>query len=255
MPRPIRRALAFVMAAGLLGSLEPVFTAPREQVLIPQLAPATPRQDAGSLVPWQDREFRTTYVPDIDQTHMFLALQPVDPIANEPLVTMVFAARFRGRNPSVPPGQIEMRVTPHPLFDPRRVRLPILTFFLNRGTEESEQLDFSGIFATGGYLSNPTGPLNPSGQAPPPQILGPLLTGAPAAAISAGDAAPVVSSSVETVLFTLPVGLQLLRILNAENVEGTAVGVLDFSFTEAQLDALRDFVNRILVPGGNRRRR
>ena len=92
-------------------------------------------------------------------------------------------------------------------------------------------------------------------QAPPPQILGPLLTGAPAAAISAGDAAPVVSSSVETVLFTLPVGLQLLRILNAENVEGTAVGVLDFSFTEAQLDALRDFVNRILVPGGNRRRR
>ena len=66
---------------------------------------------------------------------------------------------------------------------------------------------------------------------------------------------PSVSSSVETFLFTLPVGMQFLQVLNAENVQGRALGFLDFSFTEAQLNALRDFANRILLPGGNRRGR
>ncbi len=118
--RLIRRWFRFVVAVGLLCVLlQPVFATPGEQILRPRPDPGTPRQDAGSLVGWQDREFRTSYLLDIDETQMFLALQPVDPVANETRLTMIFGARFPGRNPRVTPGQIEIRLTPHPLVDPR----------------------------------------------------------------------------------------------------------------------------------------
>ena len=57
------------------------------------------------------------------------------------------------------------------------------------------------------------------------------------------------------IIWPHPVGMQFLQVLNAENVQGRALGFLDFSFTEAQLNALRDFANRILLPRGNRRGR
>ena len=63
-----------------------------------------------------------------------------------------------------------------------------------------------------------------------------------------GTIQSVVSSSVDTVLFALPLGLSLLRLINSETVQGTAVGFLDFSFTETQLNVLRDFAQQLLSP-------
>lgn len=266
MPRLIRRPFAFVLTAGLLGmGLPPAFAAQGGRVLLPELAPGTPSQDAGTLAPWQDQEFRTTYVSDVDETHMFLALQLVDPGVAETRVTAVFGARFRGRNPNVAPGEIEMRIALHPLFDPRQARIPRLTLFLNPDTEESEQLDFSGILATAGYFSNETRAIDAQGDTTG-QIVGSFRTQQDPSGAGEGtlpnesgaraglspDELGGLSSSVDTMLFRLPVGLQLLRILNAENVEGTAVGVLDFAFTEAQLEAFRAFANRILLSSNSR---
>ena len=256
LTRLIRRSFRFVVAVGLLCVLlQPVFATPGEQILRPRPDPGTARQDAGSLVGWQDREFRTTYLPDLNETQMFLALQPVDPVANETRLTMVFGARFRGRNPRVTPGQIEIRLTPHPLVDPRLARVPLLSLFLNPDTEESAQLDFSGIFATAGYLANPTGTLLPRGGRVNPTLIPSLPALGQGLLNPVPSTDSIVSSSVETVLFTLPVGMQFLQVLNAEEVQGRALGFLDFSLTEAQLNALRDFANRILLPGGNRRGR
>ena len=263
----IRRPFGFMVAVGLLWVLlQPVFAAPGEQIRRPRPDPGTSRQDAGSLVVWQDREFRTSYVPERDETEMWLAVQPVDPTSNLSRLTMVFGARLKGRSPSVPPGHVEIRLILNPLLDPRFARVPRLTLFLNPDTEESEQLDLSGIFATAGYLVNPTGTLLPSGSRvnptviPPPAALAPdLLVGVPRAGGPPIDGSlapdPSAASSVETVLFALPVGIQFLHVLNAEEVQGQAVGLLDFSFSEAQLNALRDFANRILLPSGTSRGR
>ena len=47
-------------------------------------------------------------------------------------------------------------------------------------------------------------------------------------------------------LFTLPLGVQWLQLVNADKVDGIAVGFLNFSFTEAQLDARRGFTEQIM---------
>ena len=242
MPSRTRQVLGFTSVIGLLcyGVVHPAMAVAGEQIRRPRPDPGTSGSDAGSLAPWEDQEIRSTYLRETDETQVWLALQPVDPVANEARLTLTLGARFNGRSPSVPPRQIEMRATMHPLSDPRVTRLPVMTFLLNADTEDSEQLELSGIFTTAGYLSNPTGPLNPSGQVPSLPTLGPLL--------SAGEGASVVSSSVDTVLFALPLGLSLLRLINSETVQGTAVGFLDFSFTETQLNVLRDFAQQLLSP-------
>ena len=54
---------------------------------------------------------------------------------------------------------------------------------------------------------------------------------------------------VDVVFFTVPVGSQLLELVNAETVDGQAFGVVDFLLTSAQIDALREYVTRILSAG------
>ena len=165
MPSRTRQVLGFTSVIGLLcyGVVHPAVAASGEQIQRPRPDPGTSEQDAGSLAAWEDREFRTTYVAETDETHMWLALQPVDPAANTPVLTLTFSVRFDGRSPTVTPGQLGVRATMNPLLDPRVARQPVLTFVLDADTEDETQLQLNGIFATAAYLTSPVGPVVPPG--------------------------------------------------------------------------------------------
>ena len=170
----------------------------------------TQTPDAGSLAAWSNLELRSTYLADSDETEVVLALLPVDPAAGEPRITMTFLARYEGRYPAVPPGSVEVRVHANPLTDPTVMRSPVMSLIVDEGSDDSIRLDLAGILPD-------TGVVLPGGR-------------------------------VDTAFFTVPLGLQLLALINAETIDGQAFGTLNFAFTPAQINALRDFANRILLP-------
>ena len=61
--------------------------------------------------------------------------------------------------------------------------------------------------------------------------------------------APGTDQPPREVVFTLPVGLQLLHLINADTVDGNVLGSTDFIFSRAQIEALREYVTRILSVG------
>ena len=167
----------------------------------------TAAQDAEFHGAWRDREIRSNYVEDTDETEVLLTLLPVDPQAGEPLITLTFQARYAGGRPVVPPGQIEFRVAVGPLTDPNVMRRPVLNLVLDEDTDDSVELEFVGLIPRTAFMAP-------------------------------GD-------RVDTII-TLPLGIQFLELLNAETVTGQALGIFNFSLDQGQLAALRVFVNQIL---------
>lgn len=92
---------------------------------------------------------------------------------------------------------------------------PVINFELDRGTEDARRVDLSGQIQ---YQALGT-------HEPPREVV-----------------------------FTLPVGLQLLHLINADTVDGNVLGSTDFMFSQAQIEALREYVTRILSVGQRRTR-
>ena len=155
MLRMIRGAFGFVVAAGLLCSLllGAAFAAPAEEIRRPPPDLGTAVQDAGFHGAWRDREIRSTYVEDTDETEVLLTLLPVDPHAGEPRITLIFQARYAGGRPVVPPGQIELRVTVGPLVDPNVMRRPALNLSLDEGSDDSDELEFVGLIQRTAFMT------------------------------------------------------------------------------------------------------
>ncbi len=172
--------------------------------------PLTEAPDAGFFAEWRDREIRSIPL-DSQETDVFLGLLPLTTLTQEPAFSMVFRARYRDRYPVMPPGAVEIRVQVNPMFDPNRMRSPVMRFVLNEGTEDRRQIDLVGRVPD-------TGVVLPGGR-------------------------------VDVVFFTVPVGLQLLHLVNAETVDGQVFGTIDFLFSSAQIDALREYVTQILSTG------
>ena len=172
--------------------------------------PLTEAPDAGFFAEWSDREIRSIPL-DSQETDVFLGLLPLTTLTQEPAFSMVFRARYRGRYPVMPPGTVEIRVQVGPLFDTNRMRSPVMHFVLDSGTDESRRLDLVGRVPD-------TGVVLPGGR-------------------------------VDVVFFTVPVGLQLLHLVNAETVDGQVFGAIDFLLSSAQIDALREYVTQILSTG------
>ena len=210
MLQTIRGGFGFVVAVGLLCSLllGAAFAAPSEQIGRPRPDLGTAAQDAGFHGAWRDREIRSTYVEDTDETEVLLTLLPVDPQAGEPRITLTFQARYAGGRPVVPPGQIQLRVTVGPLVDPNVMRRPVLNLVLDEDSDDRVELEFVGLIPTTAFMAP-------------------------------GD-------RVDTILITLPLGMQFLELLNAETVTGQALGIFNFSLDQGQLAALRAFANQIL---------
>ena len=208
----IRSAFGLTVAVGLLGFVlaSAAVVAAAEQIRLPRVTPLVGSRDAGSFAAWGDLEFRSSYFEDSDETEVFLALLPVDPVAREPRLTMTFRARYRGRSPVVPPGSVEIRINANPLIDPNLMRSPVMSLVVDQDSEDSVRLDLFGTVPD-------TGVVVPAGR-------------------------------VDTVFFNLPVGLQFLHLLNAETIDGLVFGVVDFAFTPAHINALRDFANQTLSP-------
>ncbi len=172
--------------------------------------PPTEAPDAGFFAEWSDREIRSITL-DSQETDVFLGLLPLTTLTQEPAFSMVFRARYRSRSPLMPPGAVEIRVQVNPLFDTTRMRSPVMRFVLNEGTEDRRQIDLVGRVSD-------TGVVLPGGR-------------------------------VDVLFFTVPVGPQLLLLVNAETVDGQVFGAIDFLLSSAQIDALREYVTRILSAG------
>ena len=206
----IRGGFGFVVAVGLLCSLllGAAFASPAEQIRRPRPDLGTAAQDAGFHGAWRDREIRSTYVEDTDETEVLLTLLPVDPQAGEARITLTFQARYAGRRPVVQPGQLELRVTVGPLVEPNVMRRPVLNLVLDEESNDSVELEFVGLIPRTAFMAS--------------------------------------RDRVDTILITLPLGIQFLRLLNAETVTGQALGIFNFSLDQGQLAALRAFANQIL---------
>ena len=206
----IRGGFGFVIAVGLLCSLllGAAFASPAEQIRRPRPDLGTAAQDAGFHGAWRDREIRSTYVEDTDETEVLLTLLPVDPQAGEARITLTFQARYAGRRPVVQPGQLELRVTVGPLVEPNVMRRPVLNLVLGEESNDSVELEFVGLIPRTAFMAS--------------------------------------RDRVDTILITLPLGIQFLRLLNAETVAGQALGIFNFSLDQGQLAALRAFANQIL---------
>ncbi len=162
--------------------------------------PLTETPDAGFFAEWSDREIRSIAL-DSQETDVFLGLLPLTTLTQEPAFSMVFRARYRSRYPVMPPGEVEIRVQVNPMFDTNRMRSPVMRFVLNDGTDDRRQIDLVGRVPD-------TGVVLPGGR-------------------------------VDVVFFTVPVGPQLLHLVNAETVDGQVFGAIDFLLGSAQIDALR----------------
>src|SRR5262245_677777 len=169
-------------------------------------APCAAQIDAGLLARGRDREMTTTYDASADRTEITLTLVPPGVGGMAPQATLMFTARFRGREPG--PGSASFFVRTHfmPRADPRRrdprtlVADRDLVFELDPHTESGIRLFLYA--ANYGY----------AGFVPP------------------GDEVPVA-------FFTLsPAELRALAVPRV--ISGRALGS-EFSLEPAQLEALR----------------
>ena len=181
-----------------------------EQIRLREPA-STEAPDAGFLTVWRDREARSVDLEDSQESEVLLALLPLTTLTQERAFSMVLRARYRSRYPVTPPGAVEIRVQVNPMLDPNRMRSPVMRLVLNEGTDKRRQLDLAGRVPD-------TGVVLPGGR-------------------------------VDVVFFTVPVGLQLLHLVNAETIEGQVFGTIDFLLTSGQIDALREFATGILSVG------
>ena len=209
----IRGGFGFVVAVGLLCSLllGAAFASPAKQIRRPRPDLGTAAQDAGFHGAWRDREIRSTYVEDTDETEVLLTLLPVDPQAGEARITLTFQARYAGRRPVVQPGQLELRVTVGPLVEPNVMRRPVLNLVLDEESNDSVELEFVGLIPRTAFMAS--------------------------------------RDRVDTILITLPLGIQFLRLLNAETVTGQALGIFNFSLDQASSQPYERLLTRSFRPG------
>ena len=180
-------------------------------VLLLLALPCDAQIDAGLLARVRDREIATAYDASSNRTEITLTLVLPGAGGTAPQATLMFTARFRGREPA--PGTTTFFVRTHytPRADPRRrdprtlVADRDLIFELDPHTDSGIRLFLYA--ANYGY----------AGFVPP------------------GDEVPLA-------FFTLtPAELRALAIPHA--ISGRALGS-DFSLEPAQLEALREFVRR-----------
>lgn len=171
--------------------------------LVPTVAAG---QDPGYLAVWGDCEIRSAYLEASRETEVHLALQASGASG---LMTVVFTARFAGREPKVAPGEVAVRVAAGYQTNPAAIRSRTLTFVLDGDTEDQTVIDLTGRVLTGRVL---------------------LPFPAPGAAIDSG-------------LATMSL-VEFVQLTRARTVGGKVLG-LDVSLTDSQVDAIWRFAEKI----------
>lgn len=78
----------------------------------------------------QPRQLGAFYFNGIDQSQVWVDLDPQPADRSAPPVRMNFTVRFKGRELDGPPKAVTIRVASNPLAAPTRIRLPILQLHL-----------------------------------------------------------------------------------------------------------------------------
>jgi hypothetical protein len=117
-------------------------------------------QDAGAAAVWKDRETRTAYSSDRNETTIFFALLPSCALGSP---TLTFAATFHGKAVTIAPGAVEVRADLGTLHvSPNFMRTRTLKFLLDRSTPAAATMDVSAnlhsteLLSPGGTLHTAT---------------------------------------------------------------------------------------------------